>query len=437
MNSRALAARLLQQVLYDGTSLTAALLSPALQRLPAQERSLLRDLCFGTLRWQPRLQFILQQLLSKPCKAADKDIECLLLTGLYQLLYQRVPDHAAVNETVNACKKLKKDWASRVVNGVLRNFLRQRDDLLAKADAQPSSRYALPAWLLSRLQAAWAEDWETIAQASNTHAPLTLRVNQRHYTPAAYQGLLAAAGIAAAPVSAVSSALILETPLPVEQLPAFQQGAVSVQDAAAQLAAHVLDCQPGMRVLDACAAPGGKTAHLLEKTPELHLTALDSSAVRLQRLQANLMRLGLTARVVAADAGDLDTWWDGQLFDAILLDAPCSATGVMRRHPDIKVLRRASDIAALQQEQARLLNKLWPTLRIGGKLLYATCSILPEENQQQVAAFLQANPDAIPLPLPVTWGRPQIYGRQILPGEQQMDGFYYALLQKVAQETTT
>lgn len=437
MNSRALAARLLQRVLYHGTSLTEALLDPAVQQLPVQERSLLRDLCFGTLRWQPRLQVILQHLLSKPFKAADKDLECLLLTGLYQLLYQRTPDHAAVNESVNACKKLKKDWASRVVNGVLRNFLRQREALLAKADAQPSSRYALSEWLLKRLQAAWAADWEAIAHASNTHAPMTLRVNQQRYTTAAYQQLLAEAGIRAEPLSVVSSALILQTPVPVEQLPAFSQGAVSVQDAAAQLAAHLLDCQPGMRVLDACAAPGGKTAHLLEKTPDLDLTALDSSAPRLQRLQANLTRLGLTAKVVAADAGELNSWWDGQLFDAILLDAPCSATGVMRRHPDIKVLRRDSDIAALQQEQARLLNKLWSILRVGGKLLYATCSILPEENHLQVAAFLRANPDAIPVPLPETWGRTQAYGRQILPGEQHMDGFYYALLHKTAQETTT
>lgn len=435
MSVRAIAARLLQRVIHDGESLTEALQDASVASLKPQEQGLLRDLCFGTLRWYERLNTILGQLLSKPLKQVDKDVECLLLTGLYQLLYQRTPDHAAVNETVKACKKLKKDWAGSLVNGVLRNFLRRRDEILAKADSRDAARYAFPDWLLAKLRQAWPDDWEQVVEASNTQAPMTLRVNQRQQGTEAYQQQLQAAGMLAEPVVGVPSALNLQTPVNVEQLTGFSTGAVSVQDAAAQLAATLLDCQPGMRVLDACAAPGGKTSHLLELTQDLHLTAVDSSEPRLQRVRENLARLRLQARVVAADAGEVAAWWDGQAFDRILLDAPCSATGVIRRHPDIKVLRRASDIAALQQQQADLLNKLWSILRPGGKLLYATCSILPEENSRQVEAFLREHPDALHQPLTAGWGREQPAGRQILPGEQAMDGFYYALLLKQAQET--
>jgi 16S rRNA (cytosine967-C5)-methyltransferase len=263
---------------------------------------------------------------------------------------------------------------------------------------------------------------------------MTLRVNQRQSTALDYQAQLAAQGLAADTVAGVASALSLHKAVGVELLPGFAQGVVSVQDAAAQLAAFLLDCQPGMRVLDACAAPGGKTGHLLEHTAELQLTALDSSASRLLRVTENLQRLQLCAHSIAADAGELASWWDGQAFERILLDAPCSATGVIRRHPDIKVLRRDADIGVLQQEQARLLRALWQTLKPGGRLLYATCSILPEENSQQVAAFVAEYPDAQVLPLVGLWGRDMDFGRQILPGEMGMDGFYYALLHKQHQE---
>lgn len=448
MSVRAIAAHLLQRVIYDGESLTEALQDKAVASLKPQDQALLRDLCFGTLRWHERLSAILSQLLSKPLKQVDKDLECLLRTGLYQIIYQRTPDHAAVNETVKASKKLKKDWAGSLINGVLRNFLRRRDALLAQVDARDAARHAFPDWLLTHIRQAWPQDWENIVAASNTHAPMTLRVNQRQHSTAAYQQRLQDAGIAADLVPAVASALNLQTPLGVEQLPGFHGGSVSVQDAAAQLAAGLLNCQPGMRVLDACAAPGGKTSHLLEMTEGLHLTAVDSSEARLQRVEENLARLRLregrggsqtapTVDVITADAGNVAAWWDGQPFDRILLDAPCSATGVIRRHPDIKVLRRASDIAALQQEQAHLLDKLWSILRPGGKLLYATCSILPEENSRQVEAFLNRQADAVHQPISAEWGHAQPAGRQLLPGEQGMDGFYYALLGKQTQETTT
>lgn len=430
MSTRATAARVLQQVIYEGDSLTEVLQQPLAQAIAATEQPLLRDLCFGSLRWHERLSAVLKQLVTKPLKPADKDVECLLRVGLYQLIYQRTPDHAAVNETVKAVKKLGKGWAEKLVNGVLRRFLREREALLSEADRQETALYAFPAWLLARVQRAWPADWQSIVQASNTHAAMTLRVNQRLYTAAAYQAQLAAQGVAADTVECVASALNLHKAVGVELLPGFAQGAVSVQDAAAQLAALLLDCQPGMRVLDACAAPGGKTGHLLEHTAELQLTALDSSASRLLRVTENLQRLQLNAHTVAADAGDVASWWDGQAFERILLDAPCSATGVIRRHPDIKVLRRDSDIAALQQEQARLLRALWQTLKPGGHLLYATCSILPEENSQQIAAFVAEYPDTQVLPLGDSWGHAMAFGRQILPGDAGMDGFYYALLRK-------
>ena len=436
MSTRATAARVLQQVIYGGESLTEALQQTAVQQVAANEQALLRDLCFGSLRWHERLSALLAKLLSKSLKAADKDVECLLRIGLYQLIYQRTPDHAAVNETVKAVKKLRKQWAEKLVNGVLRSFLREQESLLAQLDQQDSARYAFPAWLLERVRTAWPDDWQAILTASNTHAPMTLRVNQQQGSTQAYLAALLAVGISADSVAAVPSALMLHKAVGVEQLPRFAAGGVSVQDAAAQLAATLLACESGMRVLDACAAPGGKTAHLLETTPDLQLLALDSSASRLQRVHENLQRLQLTAQVVAADAGDLAAWWNGQAFDRILLDAPCSATGVIRRHPDIKVLRRDADIANLQQEQARLLQALWQTLKPGGLLLYATCSILPDENNLQVAQFLQRQTDAVLLPLSEGWGRTVSIGRQVLPGDAGMDGFYYALLQKAVQEVS-
>ena len=432
MSARATAALCLQRVIYEGESLTEVLQDPAVANLNQHDQALLRDMCFGTLRWHERLSAILKLLVKKALKPADKDVECLLRIGLYQIMYQRTPDHAAVNETVKATKKLKKDWAGKLVNGVLRNFLREQAELVAQADKHIPARHAFPAWLLTRLQQAWPQDWEAILTASNTHAPMTLRVNQRQHSTRAYQASLQAAGIAADLVPVVDSALILQHPVGVEQLPGFFSGAVSVQDAAAQLAAGLLDCQPGMRVLDACAAPGGKTSHLLEKTDGLQLIAVDSSESRLQRVTENLSRLNLSAQLISADAGEVAEWWDGQAFDRILLDAPCSATGVIRRHPDIKVLRRASDIAELQQEQAQLLNNLWHTLRPGGQLLYATCSILPDENSRQVEAFLADHPDATLAPMSADWGHAQAAGQQILPGEHGMDGFYYALLNKAA-----
>lgn len=435
MNARAAAAFILQQVIYQGTSLTDALLTKPATTVALAERPLMRDLCFGSLRWHERLSALLSQLITKPLKAADKDVECLVRVGLYQLLYQQTPAHAAVNETVKAVKALRKAWAEKLVNGVLRSFQRQQEALISQVEQLETARWSYPAWLLAQVKHDWPHAWQAIVQASNTHAPMTLRVNKAHHTPEVYQQLLRAADIAADTVAAVPSALTLQKAVGVEQLPGFAQGWVSVQDAAAQLAAELLDCQTGMRVLDACAAPGGKTGHLLEHTSNIQLLAIDNSVERLARVKDNLQRLQLNASLVAADASATASWWDGELFDRILLDAPCSATGVIRRHPDIKILRRASDLPSLIQEQARLLRSLWPLLKPGGKLVYATCSLLSSENNQQIAAFVAQQQNAVHQPLADNWGHALSYGRQILPGESGMDGFYYAVLNKALRES--
>lgn len=429
MNTRALAAQLLQQVLTNHQSLTEVLQSPKLLKLEGRDQGLVRDLCFGCMRWHERLSAILKVLMSKPLKATDKDIECVLRIGLYQILYQRTPEHASVSEAVNATRELKKQWAGKLVNGVLRTFIRERERILDQVDTSPSTRYAFPEWLLKRIKKAYPQEWEAIVQASNEHPPFTIRVNQQQFSTEQYQKLLAEADIKSSTVPEVPSALVIDAPILVSSLPNFATGAASVQDAAAQLSALLLNPQTGELILDACAAPGGKTGHLLESAPHLKVLALDSSAKRLEQVTQNLARLQLKAEIKAADAGDIKSWWDGKPFDRILLDAPCSATGVVRRHPDIKYLRKDSDIAALKAEQARLLSALWGTLKSGGILLYVTCSLLPEENTEQIQSFLAKTPDAQLQPLALNIGLGKI-GRQLLPSYQGMDGFYYALLRK-------
>jgi 16S rRNA (cytosine967-C5)-methyltransferase len=429
LNTRALAAQLLQKVLGEHQSLTEVLQSTKLQNLAPRDQALVRDLCFGCMRWHERLSGILKVLMTKPLKATDKDLECVLRIGLYQVLYQRTPEHASVSEAVNATRDLKKPWAGKLVNGVLRTFIREQERVLAQVDAQPHTRYAFPEWLFKRIHQAYPNDWEAILKASNEHPPFTIRVNQTQFSTEHYQELLNAANIASSTVPQVPSALVIAQPVPVSSLPYFAEGAASVQDAAAQLSAQLLAPQKGEYILDACAAPGGKTGHLLESAPDLKVLALDSSAKRLEQVTQNLQRLKLQAEIKAADAGDLSSWWDGQLFDRILLDAPCSATGVIRRHPDIKYLRKNADIAQLKIEQARLLSTLWSTLKSGGMLLYVTCSILPEENTEQIQAFLAKTPDAQLQSLVLSLGSGKL-GRQLLPEQMGMDGFYYALLRK-------
>ncbi len=423
---RARAAQAVCQVI-GGQSL-AEVLPAALKRVPVAQHSFFKALCFGTLRWYHRLEFILEQLLHRPIK--DPEVCALVMVGLHQLAFMAVKPHAAVAETVAAAKP----WSRSLVNAVLRSYLRQREALEAAADADYQAAVSHPAWLRQRIEQAWPEQAAVILAANNRHPPFSVRVNLARISREAYSQRLIDQGLVVRPVAAVDSALILEPPVPVEGLPGFAEGLVSVQDAAAQLAAPLLALQPGQRVLDVCAAPGGKTLHILESGLGLaELVAIDISPERLKRIRENLGRAeAAKVRLLCGDARKPQDWWDGRPFDRILVDAPCTATGVVRRHPDIKLLRRASDIAALAQGQRAILDAVWPLLAPKGLLLYATCSLLPEENEVQIQAFLRDHPEARWVPIKAAWGKATGCGRQILPGEQDMDGFFYARLEKCA-----
>ena len=431
LSPRLAAVQAISQVMRNGRNLPDAL-EGLLSRVPDErDRALAQAMAYGVMRWYWRLDWLLSQLLSTPLKPRDVDIQTSLMLGLYQLMEMRIPDHAAVAETVKLASQLKRPWAKGLMNGVLRNFQRQHDGLLSRMEKDPVARSAHPPWLLHQLQQDWPQDWESITDANNTNPPMTLRVNPAHHSRKVYQDLLAENGFLSEPALHTEYGLTLAQPVGVEQLPGFSHGAVSVQDAAAQLAAQLLDPQPEERILDACAAPGGKTAHIMERQPALgELVALDISEKRSQRLIESLTRLGLSAATRVGDAAQPTTWWDGQPFDRILLDAPCSASGVIRRHPDIKLLRRAEDLPQLTQIQAQILSGLWPLLKPGGMLLYATCSVLQQENSQQLQRFLAAHTDARLMPIKADWGHEENAGRQILPGEDGMDGFFYACIYK-------
>ncbi len=432
MNPRLAACQALAAVLAGRASLSGAL-PPQLDKVAPRDRGLTQELAFGAARWQPRLQALAARLLQKPFKATDTDIHALLLIGLYQLLYTRIPPHAAIGETVGCADKLKKGWAKGVLNAVLRRAQREGETLLAEVDRDPSARLGHPRWLLKALKQAWPEQLDALCAANNAHPPMTLRVNRRHGERDAYLAELAEAGIKARACDYSRDGIQLAAPRDVRELPGFAEGRVSVQDEAAQLAAELLESAPGQRVLDACCAPGGKTCHLLETQPGLaEVVAVDLEESRLVRVRENLQRLGLQASLVAADARATGEWWDGKPFQRILLDAPCSATGVIRRHPDIKLARKPEDIAALAHLQGELLDALWPTLEVGGVLLYATCSVMPAENSDSIAAFLARTPGARELDLPGPWGMKQPHGRQLLPQVEGHDGFYYAKLIKIS-----
>ncbi|NMY99784.1 MULTISPECIES: 16S rRNA (cytosine(967)-C(5))-methyltransferase RsmB [Pseudomonas] len=432
MNPRLAAAKALAAVLNGKASLNSSL-PVQLDKVEDRDRGFTQDLAFGTARWQPRLSALASKLLQKPFKAADADVEALLLVGLYQLLYSRVPAHAAIGETVGCADKLKKPWAKALLNAVLRRAQRESEGLLAELEHDPVVRTAHPRWLQKSLKAFWPQQWEAICAANNAHPPMILRVNRRHNSRDAYLTLLADAGINASACVYSQDGIVLETAGDVRSLPGFAEGWISVQDEAAQLAADLLDLAPGQRVLDACCAPGGKTCHIMEVQPNLAgVVAVDLEAKRLVRVRENLARLGLEAELIAADGRDTATWWDGKPFQRILLDAPCSATGVIRRHPDIKLTRQPDDIAALAVLQGELLDALWPTLEVGGILLYATCSTLPTENTEVIQAFLARTSGARELDIATTAGIKQPHGRQLLAQEGGHDGFYYAKLIKIA-----
>jgi len=418
--SQQLAAQAIAQVL-DGRNLTQALeqlwrLHP---QLTPQQRAMTQDFSYGVLRHYGQLNTIFNQLVEK--RLEDEAVRCLLLAGLYQLEYGKASVYAVVDHAVKAAVRMKKPWAKGLVNAVLRNFLRRRETLMADIGHDEQAVYSYPQWWIDKLKLQYPERWQSILEAGNVHPPLTLRVNRRHGSAEEYLHQLESAGIAARALG--DQAVMLAQPVPVEKLPGFMDGDVSVQDYGAQFAARLLDLQDGMHMLDACCAPGGKTGHVLE-TADVTMTAIDSEELRLVRTRSNLDRLGLSAQLVVGDSGDPAAWWDGRPFDRILADVPCSASGIVRRHVDIKWLRREADIEGFTAQQSRILRGLWRTLANGGKLLYVTCSIFIEENQRQIDAFLAEQADARQLPLA------GLRDGQLLPCADH-DGFFYALLQKI------
>ncbi len=430
MNTRALATSVLQKVLSQGKSL-AQVLPPVKEKCSSsQDAAFLQMLSYGVIRFYPRLCFLADQLIRKPLKSKDQDLYFLILIGIYQLSNLDVPAYAALQETVEATKVLKKNWATGFVNATLRTYQRQGSDLEKQLPTKPEALYSHPTWFIQAIQKAWPEQWQSILLNNNQQPPLTLRVNRLKKTREQYLSLLNESAITGVSLAQTSSGIILDPPLPITELPGFSEGFFSVQDGASQLVADQLKLSPGLRVLDACAAPGGKTSHLLETEPNIsELVAIELSESRTKTIFENLKRLQLQATVITADAQNPSTWWDNKPFDRILLDAPCSSSGVIRRHPDIKFLRKFTDIAALQAQQLDLLRALWPLLEPNGILLYTTCSIFPKENVEVIQQFL-SEVTATPLPLSLPTGIPQTLGHQILPGQDNLDGFYYACLQK-------
>jgi 16S rRNA (cytosine967-C5)-methyltransferase len=436
---RATAAQIIDSVIRSGRSLDAALADHE-ESIAADDRPLLRLLCYGVLRHRWRLQFWVDALLDRPLRSRDSVINALLLTGLYQLNATRIPDHAVVSQTVEAARSLRQPKLAPLVNAILRRAVRDR--IFDEAPSNENAQHDHPQWMLDALKADWPDDWRDIVAANNARAPMWLRVNPAHGSAADYVRRLEEEGIDSNLINGAPQAIRLAEPQPVDALPGFADGHVSVQDAAAQLAAPWLTggLATGRkhRVLDACAAPGGKSCHLLELAGEqLDLTCVDKDPTRLEGIAANLERLGFHATLIAADASNPDEWWDKAMFDAILLDAPCSASGVIRRHPDIKLLRRASDIDALAQLQSGLLEGLWPLLAPGGSLLYVTCSVFAAENDAPVGRFLEAHADAKEDRVLQNNNirdlmRSKACGYQILPGTAGLDGFYFAGLVKVS-----
>lgn len=431
LNGRHAVVKILLQVTQHGRNLPDAIAKYS-EKIDHNEHGLIQAMSYGVIRLYPRLTFIANQLISKPLKAKDQDVLMLILCGLYQLIEMRIPDHAAVSETVKVTKALKKPWAKNLVNAVLRNYQRQAGAINQKIEKNAEAKFAHPYWWIKLIKQSWPgnDNWQNILEANNHNPPMTLRLNTAHTQREKYLELLEENDISASIGKHSPDAICLDKPVMVNQLPLFEEGKISVQDEAAQLAAIVLKPQKGERVLDACAAPGGKTIHLLEREQDIDLLAIDIEESRLNRIKENLERTQLKAKLLAANAFDPDLWWDKKPFDRILLDAPCSASGVIRRHPDIKLLRQEADIAKLVQDQQQILNALWPLLKPAGMLLYATCSVLPEENTLQIQHFLQQHADAELQPINADWGQQQIAGRQVLPGEDGMDGFFYALIQK-------
>ena len=427
-NIRATAATLLARLQTHRVPLNI-LLDDQNATLPARDQALLQELCYGVCRWHGLLSALTGRLLEKPLRRRDLDLQCLLLVGLYQVRATRIPDHAAVSETVAAVKQLGKAWARGLVNGVLRRYLSTGEALEAGLDAR--ERSAHPSWLLQQITKDWPQHWEAIVAANNQRAPMTLRCNTLLMPRDQYLQCLAQAGYEALPCLLSPLGIQLAIPTHPGRLPGFDDGLASVQDEGAQFAATLLNPAAGERILDACAAPGGKTCHILETEPTIaELVAVDVDSARMVSVRENLQRCQQSATLIEADITDLDAWWDGSPFDAILADLPCSASGVIRRHPDIKLLRDPEQIGRLADAQAAILDALWAVLRPGGRLVFCTCSIFQAENDASLRRFITEKTDAVAQEIAVDWGWATDLGRQLLPAVNAHDGFYYGLLTK-------
>ena len=428
-NTRAIAAKILTELQKGNGSLSSHLT----KQTELSDHALLQETLYGSCRWFHLLEWLLNQLLSRPLKAKDIELKSLLIVGLYQLRELSIPNYAVINETVSAADRLGKSWGRSLVNGVLRNYLRTQTELEEQLGAAPLSvTSSHPGWFVDELLEQWPDQSEQILAHNNFRPPMTLRVNLQATTRDEVLEALHAEAISASPGALCEASVYLQQPRAVECLPGFKEGKLSVQDEASQLAVGLLALRPGQTVLDACAAPGGKTCHILESERLLtSILALDKGSNRLLRVQENLTRLGLEASLVCADATDTQNWWNGEGFDRILLDAPCSATGVIRRHPDIKLLRSQESLHSLQLSQRNLLHALWPCLKSNGLLLYTTCSILQQENQSIIEGFLQRTDNAKYEGIAADWGVECRYGRQLLAGANDgPDGFFFCLLRK-------
>ena len=431
MIAREISAIVLSEVLRHRKHLDKTLSDHLEQLSDNRERKLTYELSYGVMRWYHQLYFITQQLLKKPVKEKDTDILALILMGLYQLKYLRIPDHAAISATVETTIKLGKPWARDLVNAILRKYQREQDLIEHMVDGYRPAYYSHPDWLINKLKMQWPEYWQNILATNNQYPPLHLRLDIGKHTREEYTDMLQEKGIEFYSSNYAQTGIGLINPLGVEEIPGFQEGYVSVQDFSAQLAVPLLDCLSDHRILDACAAPGGKTAHILEQDVMIReLVSVDISAERMKLLSNSLKRLGKTASMIVGDISNSADWWDGNQFDRILLDAPCSASGVIRRHPDIKYNRIPEQFSYLKCCQFELLTSVWPLLKSNGKLLYCTCSVLHEEADQQIAKFITQYNDAEIYPINADWGVNSQYGRHTIPGHDEGDGFYYSIIRK-------
>ncbi|MGB1801193.1 MAG: 16S rRNA (cytosine(967)-C(5))-methyltransferase RsmB [Gammaproteobacteria bacterium] len=431
MSARLIASKIIEQSVENKMTLSLALNNNDSFKNAGKEKALIQEMSYGTFRWYIQLEHILNQLLDKKIKKKDNRLKYLILIGLYQLRFMRIPPHAVVSETVNTCKKINMLWAKGLVNAILRRYIRESEQVDTSLEKDESIKTSHPKWFIEQLKQDWPEHWQSILQANNQKPPMYLRVNKRHQNREAYLCKLDKADLTGTATPYSNSGILLETAVDVQQLPGFNEGDVSVQELAAQLCVDLLDLKPGQNVLDACAAPGGKSAHILETETKLDsLTCVEKEANRTQRLNDTLQRLKLDAKIKTSDINDLNNWWNKEKFDRILLDAPCSATGVIRRHPDIKSLRTKEEVDNINAVQKELLATLWQTLKSGGLLLYVTCSTLKQENKDVIKSFINNNDDCELKPIKAEWGIDIGYGRQILAGQDNMDGFFYACLKK-------